>query len=116
LAPARHEKRELKYFNSFKLNIIMADKKVATKNASRANSNTPTTSDRNKDNKESKENKREERDENESVCDTIEDYSDEGYDEDDEELDEATRERRVRFRVGSNAITLISFPITMHTF
>lgn len=44
---------------------------------------------------------KENNEEAESVVDTIEDYSDEGYDDEDEEYDDNSKERRVRFKVGS---------------
>lgn len=68
---------------------------AVSKNPSRVNSATPTLSDRNVKREEGENN------ENESIADTIEDYSDEGYDDEDEELDENSKERRVRFKVGS---------------
>lgn len=69
----------------------MAENKKA-KVSLRANSTTPTTVDRNKNEKECSE-------ELASIVDTIEEYSDEGFDDEDGEYDEI--DKRVRFGVGS---------------
>lgn len=68
----------------------MAEGENNKKSNNNNNSATPTLSDRNKND-----------DEGESLVDTIEDYSDEGFDDEDEEYDENSHERRVRFKVGS---------------
>lgn len=72
----------------------MPDNKKANKSSSRANSVTPTTSDRNAKKEECSE-------ELVSIGDTIEEYSDEGFDDEDGEYDEHAVDKRVRFRVGS---------------
>lgn len=57
-----------------------------------------------------------ENDEAESVADTIEDYSDEGYEDEDEEYDENSKERRVRFKVGSLYVKNKLSTCTLHYF
>jgi hypothetical protein len=72
----------------------MADSKKANKSSSRANSVTPTSSERNVKKEECSE-------ELASIGDTIEEYSDEGFDDEEGEYDEHMGDKRVRFRVGS---------------
>lgn len=84
-------------------------KKVAnSKSSPRANSLTPSTSDRNVKKEDCSE-------ELASIGDTIEEYSDEGFDDEDGEYDEHMTDRRVRFRVGATNIHF-ALSLSRHTY
>lgn len=81
----------------------MADSKKSNKNFSRANSVTPAASVKKEDCSE----------EYASIGDTIEEYSDEGFDDEDGVYEDG--DKRVRFRVGSmNFLSNLIFTIKLH--